>query len=257
MRVSSLLLLLASACSIKPGDYTGKACAGGVCPAGYVCNLATNTCGTSIIADVGGVGDDIRDSAPPDAPGDIISDSCFANPRSELVYSSVGFEMYPQGWSSGDGTWGPAGNELVQSNGNADVAWVSRAIGDSNTADYRIVATMRMTDSDFGGGIGVAFRVSSLGMYACTADPLTGRLELVYTQQGFDMWLDTRNVSFGNAMAPFTMEIDVTGASLKCCIRGIANATVSVPNYPALLSGRAGLTTRDRAGAFASFHAYR
>src|SRR6185503_17259572 len=123
-----------AACSIAPIDYTGKQCP---CPDGYRCELLTQTCTRDeTLADAHDDATDSRIDAM--TPGT----SCLQNPKSNLVYSSVGFSDFPAGWLNGSGAWTKAGNEVSQTNANNTLAWISHAVM-ANGGNYRVVATMR------------------------------------------------------------------------------------------------------------------
>jgi hypothetical protein len=259
MRTSELSILVAlCACSVPQIDYTGKACLDGVCPAGYECNHVTQTCAKDIAVDGSVDPDEMRS---PDAGDDVVVDSCFPNPRSKLVYASDdGFSDYPQTWlDGGDGQWERQANELYQASSTADISWLSRpSIGGSGSggevSDYRIVATMRLGDlSD--GSVGIAFRVGPTTMYSCAVDPVGGRLALRFVQPTIQTSFASKTVTMSDPLAPFTMEVDATGTTLSCCIRGVSGATLA-GSHEALPLGSAGLTTRNDEGLFSSFHAY-
>ena len=193
----------------------------------------------------------------PVAPGP----SCLTNPRTQLVYSSVGFSDFPNGWLNASGNWSKTGNEVTQTNSANSFAWISHAIT-SNGGNYRIVATMRSIDVALGGGsIGIVFRLGQNGggnggnSYSCTLDTRAETLGLLSTTSQVDVLISSRPVPLVDPMATYTMEIDATGSALTCCVRGVMNATVGGINT-LYANGNAGVATRDAEGAFGSFWAY-
>jgi len=65
-----------------------------------------------------------------------------------------------------------------------------------------------------------------------------------------------RPVTVTDPRAELTMEVDVTGINMQCCIREISNASLSYANAM-LTSGRAGVTAHNSTAAFTAFYAYR
>jgi len=246
----SLALVTLAACSISPLDYTGKGCP---CPSGYQCDLSSNTCTKDdIIIDAP---DDTRDAA-----GDAINPgvSCFANPRTKLIYSSVGFSDFPNGWLPGSGSWVKSGAEVSQKNTATSLAWVAHAVPTTGgVANYRIVATMRVVNglNESAVGIGLRINVSQATMYFCSYSPTSQKFGLYYSQPGVTVSFATADLVLADPTAQFTMEVNTTGVDHSCCIRGHETVQLSAPQN-ALPSGNAGLITRDTEGAFASFWAY-
>jgi hypothetical protein len=244
--VRSLLVVALTACSIKSIDYTGKACP---CPSGYQCDLATDTCTRDSVSIVDAPS---GDSTTIDARV-VEGTSCLANPRSTLVYSSVGFPDFPQTWFDAEGAWQKEMNELVQSNSAAPLAWVVRSIPPIN---YRLVATMHLLEGN-AGSVGLGFRVGGgiPNMYSCRLEPAAGNVELFYTFGGADTLLERTTVDITDAFASFTLEVDVTGNTYTCCVRGLSNSTVTA-SHSMFNAGAVGVLTRETEGAFASFYAY-
>jgi hypothetical protein len=233
-----------TACSIRAIDYTGKACP---CPEGYRCDVVTDTC---TVNGVSGVDASLRDGSVGDA---VFGDSCLPSPRSQLIYSSVGFTDFPAAWLNGLGQWATQGNELVQTNSDNILAFLSHSVGGSN---YRIVATMRYIDSANGGSAGIALRINAnRDMYTCTFDPISGELDIQQRQNNVDIMANRLIVDITNTRSKFTLEADVSGANLVCCLRGVAGATVTAPSTT-LATGSPGIVTRDSSSAFSSFFAY-
>ena len=241
-----LLLVALTACSIKPIDYTGKQCP---CPEDYECNLATNSCTKELVGDARADTASTLDGGPPGA-------SCLTNPKPNLVYSSIGFADFPQGWLGASGQWARETGEVRQTNAANALAWISHSVGNS-TANYRVVATMRIIDGLDDAGMGIAFRVSNMqgNMYTCTIAPKNGQLELKYWQQTAEVVLAARTVSIADAQAMLTMEINIDGANMTCCLRGVPSATISTMNG-IWTTGNPGVATTDAEAAFGSFYAY-
>ncbi|HEY5927483.1 MAG TPA: hypothetical protein VIV11_37620 [Kofleriaceae bacterium] len=245
MRV--LVVVALAACSIKPIDYTGKQCP---CPEDYDCNRSTNTCTKQLVGDAGNDSQDATDGSV------IQGDSCLPNPKSNLVYSSVGFTDFPQAWLGSSGQWNLEQGEVKGTNATLPIAWLSHSIGNSN-ANYRVVATMRLIAGFSDAGLGIAFRVSGMqgNLYTCTIAPGTGQLELKSWQQGTDLPVASKTVSITDANAMLTMEINIDGMNMTCCLRGYPTAMISGMNG-SWISGSVGVATTEAQAAFGSLWAY-
>jgi hypothetical protein len=241
----AMVLVALAACRVADLDYEGKQCP---CPDGWQCNLATDTCTQSPLGDGGNPGSDSGD-------GELSSESCLASPRSFEVYASPSFADFATDWFPGNGNWARQQTEVLQSNGVAVLAWLMH-IAPSNNGSYGLVATMRLTDANLGGSVGIGFRISNTGnMYTCDFDPKSGELEISLTQALTHMTLTARTVVVLDPRAAVTMEIDTAGADQTCCLRGYDDALVSVSNS-LLTGGNVGIVTRETKGGFTSFFMY-
>jgi hypothetical protein len=250
--LAALAVLVAlAACRIADLDYEGKDCP---CPDGWQCNLVTDTCTRAAPAD----GNQNPDSGS--APGDAnnAGDSCFPNPRTTLLYASVGFTDFPQGWLfQSSGQWSSDGSQVTQTNSANKLAWMSHAVTTTGGAsNYRVVATMRYIGSTAGGSVGIGFRISGATMYTCTFDPVSGAFDMIYTQQGIDAPMQRKLLEpLTNATDKFTLEIMTSGNTHMCCLRDADNSTLMMP-ASFIASGNPGVVTRDSEGSFSSIYVY-
>jgi hypothetical protein len=247
-----VIVIVLGACRVADLDYTGKACP---CPTGWQCNLATYTCTQAAPGDGGGSNNDGSNNAD----GSVIPGvSCLPNPRTNLIYSTVGFSDFPSAWLQSSGQWTKEGGEVKSTNNGNPLAWLSHAVQTSDgSANYRVVATMRYIDSTSGGSVGIGFRIGmGATMYTCTFDPASGEFDLIYTQQGVDGPLQRKILDIpSNPLAAFTMEIMTTGTTQTCCLRGFTDSTLAMPSGFGM-SGNPGVVSRDASGAFATFYVY-
>ncbi|HEY5952672.1 MAG TPA: hypothetical protein VIV40_44540 [Kofleriaceae bacterium] len=243
-------VLAIGGCRVAALDYEGKNCP---CPEGYQCDLASQTCTTDLLpADARANDGRLPDGSP-------MTDSCFANPKSSLVYASIGFADFPNSWLNGNGSWTKMGAELQQANSANELAWLSHALPTTNgSQSYRLVATARVIDVITGtGAAGLAFRLSFTGtMYTCSFTPTTGDLRLVVTQNLIDTTLQARNLGIvADPSAPFTIEITANGSSQSCCVRGYTNSLLSAQDMT-LTTGTIGVEARKAEAGFTSFYVY-
>lgn len=248
MVMRAVLLVALAACRVAELDYTGKQCP---CPDGWQCDLATNTCTQDPTIDAGGDGPRPDDASP--------SDSCFNGPRNVLIYSSVGFPDFPQGWMQGIGSWSRTQGELQQTNSANELAWLQHSVATTGgVPNYRVVATLRALGGFDTGSAGITFRTAGItgSMYSCSFNPKTGVFSLIVTENLIDRTLDMRALAPPNdSTAPFTMEVNANGTNHSCCLRGYDDSLLYALDGT-LQSGAPGIITRKAEAGFLSFYAY-
>jgi hypothetical protein len=242
-----------AACRIAPLDYEGKDCP---CPNGWQCNLVTGTCTAAGAPDSGNQAPDGNGNGDAASAGD----SCLANPRTNLLYASMGFSDFPAAWLQASGQWAKDGAEVRSTNSANPLAWLSHTVQtNSGMANYRVVATMRFINSlDPAPSIGIGFRISTQAtLYTCTFDPASGELELAYSQGGVDAPLLSKKLSPvpSDPRFAFTMEVMTIGNVQSCCVRGFANSLLTT-NASFAVTGNPGVVTRVAEGAFSTFYVF-
>ncbi|HUJ57953.1 MAG TPA: hypothetical protein VLX92_05660 [Kofleriaceae bacterium] len=246
-----------AACSLPSVDLTGKACP---CPGGWVCNAATQTCArTAPGTDAPGRDATLADGASgADAAQ---AASCLPGAFGHELYSTATFADYPLGWTTGGGTWMPGASEVTQTDAMSDLAYIFRPLPQ---ADYRIVATMHATSTGDGKAIEVAGRIDPGGavhMYHCNWEPSDGAFLIQRTdaeEMGAVIQMTTIDLaSLANYQPsdPVTIELQISGSVLQCCLHGIPGASISGSDttYPA---GDVGVKTYEMSGGFHDFAVY-
>lgn len=237
------LLLGLVACRVADLDVTGKACP---CPTGYAC--VANAC-------VAGEG---TSDAAIDGAADA---SCIAAPKTALVYQTATFAEFPTGWSTMGGTWAPTPTALHQGSESDSLAFalLSTNPGDAAATSYRVVATAIQTNGAVGGAVEVVARGSLADdeMYHCNLEPNDGNLVVDRTNQGGVGATELASMMLAgvNAHASYTLEIQVEGDRIECCVRGIANGSLAVHDAT-LAAGLPGVKTYLMAADFTAFAVY-
>ena len=185
----------------------------------------------------------------------IPTDSCLGeNPGAELFRDD--FDGTLANWTTVSGAWVLQSSELVQqSDTTTGTLLAVQDVGD----DYRVVATMRRLSGAVGGAMEIVVRAASqAAYYQCNWEPETGDLEIQDTAlttplaQRTLVLADIPNYSRDQ---PITMELEVRGAQLRCCLRELPDATLTLTSgvYP---TGGMGLQTWLLAAAFDSLRVY-
>jgi hypothetical protein len=247
----------AAACSIGPVDLNGKQCP---CADGWTCDTVTNTC-------VEGPADApaSADASPGlDGPSDATPDARVDAMPGSTCLGAAGVELladdFPDliGWTTVSGAWAATGGEAVQSNTGAQQAYAFPA-GTGAFVDYRVTVSARRT-----GGTGTtqtALRIQpgNEGQYNCTWNPGTGAfaLQWIRTNGNFggtlaSMTIDTSGIPGYDPAAPVTIESQVVGTALSCCIREVPGAALSTDDNRYDL-GSPGIKTFTAAAAFGTF----
>jgi hypothetical protein len=232
--VKALALVAVAACSVPDAALEGKACP---CASGYACG-ADMKCHSS---------QPMPDGKQVDTPA---TASCLGTAPGAMIAS--GFS----GFQTDGGTWA-TGAQLQQTNAASGLAFAFTTNSAANTANYRVVATM--TGTTPGTSMGIAIRITS-GMktqYDCLWDPGTaGTLLLQQVNNGGQpSTLATAPPVTTNLQV--TMELLATGSSFKCCIDGIAGATVTGSDANnSYASGFPGVVVVDMHATFTAFTVY-
>ena len=199
------LVFACTACEVRSIDLAGRQCP---CVTGYVCDPASNTCVTS---DAGA------------------TDSCLVDPIGAPLYTTA-FSDFAGWMPGGDGSWTTQDGMAEQTDTASLFAYAFQSSITAN--DYRVVSTFRVTG---GSGDATSAELSartqaSGGQYHCDWDPINGTFSLMYsssaTDNGFlqEAFIDLSQLAGYDATAWFTMELQVQGSRLDCCVRGIAGA---------------------------------
>jgi hypothetical protein len=257
--VAGLVAVAAStACRVPEVDLTGKACP---CAEGYDCDDTRDVCVLAVDApppDASPLPDGEEVDAPPAAP-------CLGSAPGNLRFQAH-FDAPPLiDWTIGGGSWSITGinSQLIQSDPAVVLAYAYPNAA-AALVDYRVVTKMRQIDGAADGGLEVAFRVQSGsdGQYACKWEPNSGRLALEYLNPG-GSGLDVMNEKTINlATIPgydvhqvVVMEVQVVGAQLDCCLRGIPGGTIGITDSR-YTTGGPGAKTSTMSAGFDDYEVY-
>ena len=237
-------LIALTACHYADAPIEGKACP---CPDGYSC--VANACVAGDIA--------------PDARFDATSTaSCIAAPKLTPVYASATFAEYPTGFATISGDWTTTGAALHQGDETAAmaVAYLATNPGSAGDQDYRVVATAAQTAGGDTGAFEVSGRISAINktMYSCSYQPNTGLFQVskIATSGGDAAALDSAQTTPGDQLGAYTIELQVTGGTVECCVRGIANSHLMAPDAAPLATGVPGVRTFLMAASFSELAVY-
>jgi len=185
------------------------------------------------------------------------TESCLGtNPGAELYRDD--FDGTLDAYTTVAGTWTLAGSELEQSN-SIDAATLLASVDVG--ADYRVVASLRMLASGQSGGAMelVARATDATHFYHCNWEPETGDFEIQDVAD--NMPLVQRTITLGeipgyDAHQSITMELQVQGNDIRCCLRDVPSATLSLTNGT-YASGSIGFQTWFLSAAYDSLRVYR
>lgn len=229
------LVLACAGCTVPPLELAGKSCP---CVSGYTCDTATNTCVAGQTA------------------------SCLASPIGAERYSTS-FDDFA-GWTQGAGSWTVQAGTAVQSDRTSDFAYAFRpTLADS---DYRIISTFRVLEQGTGDSVSpeISARVQldgSGGQYHCNWDPFAGGFSIMYSaspiENGFlqQVFLNVFEIPDYDPMAWFTMEFQVRGSRLDCCVRGVGGAAGFV-NDTRFATGAPGMKTFMTSAAYDDYFVF-
>lgn len=229
-----LVVVAFAGCTVPPIDLANRECP---CASGYTCDDATNTC----------VADQIS--------------SCLASPIGAKLYSTT-FDDFA-GWQSGAGTWAAQGGTAVQSDSVSEFAYAF--LPQVTESDYRVISTFRVLEKG-GESISpeIAARVQldgSGGQYHCNWDPFAGGFSMMYSTSPLDngflhqVFLNVSAMPDYDPMAWFTMEFQVSGGRLDCCVRGVPGATGFV-NDARFAAGAPGMKTFATSAAYDDYFVF-
>jgi hypothetical protein len=242
--VKWLVIAAVIGCRVPDLDVSGKTCP---CPGGYAC--VANAC----VAD-----DGTHDAGPGD--GDA-SASCIAAPKTALVYQTATFAELSTGWTTLGGSWARSETGLHQTSETETLAveLLSTNPGDAASTDYRVVATATQVDGAVGGAIEVAARGSLTGktMYHCNLEPNDGNLLIDRTNDGGAgaVGLVEMAIEGVEPKAHYTLEIQVEGDRIECCVRGLVGASLATHDAT-LATGLPGVKTYLMSADFVDFAVY-
>jgi len=278
--VAASIAIAMAACTVADVDLTGKQCP---CAAGWTCETASNTCvrdpspidasDTAIADAIDGPIDapaiDAPDGAPPPIDAMIDAPTIDAPPGPSCLGSAPGASLYADdfadliGWVNVGGTWSAAGNEAVQSSTAALPSYLYPA-GTGAFTSYRVTARMRRLGGAAAGAmaLGARLQTGNDAQYHCGWEPGTGGLRLQWIRNNgtpggtlAQTVIDLGSIPGFDPAAPVTMELQVQGSQLTCCLREIAGATVTVADTRYTL-GAPSLRTTSQSAAFGDFHVY-
>ncbi len=233
---------ITAACSVPDLSLDGKQCP--CVEEGYVCDELTNRCLAT--NDGGGI---------IDSPS---ATQCLSSPATETeLYRYTGtFD-----WQHDDASW-VGGPEIMQTSSQVQNSYTYRTSAELTAAtDYHVISSMRAIKGGPGSpSLGIALRVQLSPQtklhYMCSWIDKNRELRIEILQGGSLTPLATAVVGGTEALpTSFTMEASVTGSTLACCIREIAEARltdVADPNM-VVTDGYPGLQTSRMQAAFGSF----
>lgn len=240
MRAALVSTAVLAACAVPDVSLEGKQCP--CIEVGYVCDQITNRCLAT--NDGGGI---------IDSPS---ATSCLTAPAAEVeLYRYDGtFD-----WQHADSSWTGA-TEILQASTNAQNSYAYKTTADLTAApDVHVISTMREIKGGAGEpALGIVLRaqlsLQTKERYACMWNSKARTLSLQVAQGGNLMTLQSVAVP---GMEPLpktvTMEASVTGSTLACCIREIADAKLADVVDTLVTAGYPGLQTHRMQAAFGSF----
>ncbi len=238
----ALLLALAThaACSVPSLSLEGKQCP--CVEEGYVCDELTNRCLKTNDAGV------IIDT--PSAT------QCLPAVSETEIYRYTGtFD-----WQHEDASWMGNETEIQQTSTTVQNSYAFKTSSELTGApDVHVISSMRQVELGNGTpALGIALRaqldLQDKSHYACMWSSKARSLALELYQAGSATTLQTVTVP-GSTVLPtsFTMEASVTGSTLACCIREIAEARIASAMSTAVTAGYPGLQTTRMQASFGSF----
>jgi hypothetical protein len=244
----AVLVIAVLGCRVPDIDLDGKQCP---CAAGYVCQDSTSTCVRAL--DDAGTGDATID-------GRIDPASCLSSPFGTLIYETE-FDT-PDDWPAIGGSWTIADGEMHQSDENAALAFAYHDVG--GALDYRIVSRIQMLTGGDGRSIAVSARIpggASAQQYHCNWGPTDGVFSLVRSD-GLSTFtlkatmIDLTAIPEYVPTQPATIELQVQGNQLACCLREHAGARLTAVDgqFPV---GHPGAKTDRMAGGYDNYRVYR
>jgi len=269
MRAVIVAILLVSACTVPEVDLDGRPCP---CVDGYVCDDATNTCvadgepgdaGVDIGADTSAMDTSTpdttvsdtsvpTDTGPGDAPpvdtGPDVGVGCFHDD-----FDATGLP----GWSIEAGDWSQRGGEATQGDSSANLAFMYAEATDG-MRNFRATARMRQLTGAFGGALEITFRTNTadpLEQYFCNWEPNNAQMVLMRgdptdgTRSLNDLDLDLERTPGWDALASFTMVLEVDGADFRCWVEEVPGTEITARDTR-YRAGAVGLKTYQMSGAY-------
>lgn len=206
----------------------------------------------TVDSNIDAVGGDI---GPPVAP-------CLGSAAGPVVFADD-FADFAQ-WTPRAGAWSTMAGEAMQSDTSALLSYA--AVNGLALGDVRAVTRMRLTGgSDTNRAIEIALRVAPLpshASYHCNWESNTGGLLLQKTTASgaadasfVEKYTDVAAIAGYSADMAVTMEFEVVGDRLACCVREIPGAMLTFVDST-LTTGSAGLRTYLSSGSFDDFTVY-
>lgn len=235
------LVVALAACSVPELSLEGKQCP--CVDVGFVCDEITNRClpvndGGTII----------------DTPA---ATQCLPAINETEIYRYTGtFD-----WQHEDTTW-MGGAQITQSSSTEMDSYAYKTSSDLSAApDYKIITSMRQTTAGSGTpSLGVVLRAQlntqDKRRYICSWIPKNRELRIEVANTGNVTTLGSALVAGGGQLPMnLTMEAEISGTTLACCLREISTAhlvDVTDPNATVLM-GYPGLQTNRMSASFGSF----
>jgi len=244
--VKHALVSVLAACSIPDVNLAGKPCP---CATRYVCDSATSTCVTSL-----GGSDAARGGSDAGTDSSVAA-SCLAAPLTTPLYSTTFPDL--SGWAIGGGTWAATDNQAVQSDAGNGLAYAYHP-SSTQLTDQRVVSHFQMISGGDGRALELAVRVQggvSAGQYHCNWEPTDGAFLIMYTQTATMTGqlamtnIDLRLIPSYSPFDPVTMELQVRGSRLDCCLREIPAASLTAMDTQ-FTSGSPGMKTYEESGSY-------
>lgn len=224
-RLALVLVALTGACSVDDLSLEGKQCP---CVDDYICNPATNTCERDPVTIDAPGSDGVPAIDAVDAP---LFTTCLAGPAGATLIDEDFADLL--GWQTRGGIWSASGVEVEQASLAPGLVYAFPD-GSADMSDVRVASRMRLDGGT--GSMGIALRVQPVnsGQYWCAWAPTTGVLRLEWTRTDGSLGdvLATTQVDTGAipgylAEAAVVVEAEAVGATLTCCVRDIAGATIT------------------------------
>lgn len=240
MRLALAALATLAACSVPELSLDGKQCP--CVEEGYVCDELTNRC--LMTNDGGGIID------TPSAT------QCLPTISETELYRYTGtFD-----WQHENPSWMATSSEIQQTSSSVQNSYAFKTNAELTSAnDVHVISSMRQLQLGNGTpALGIALRtqldLQNKSHYACMWSSKARSLAIeLYTTGGATTVQSV--VVPGSAVLPtsFTMEASITGSTIACCIREIAEARIAGAMDATVASGYPGLQTTRMQASFGSF----
>lgn len=252
----------AGACTVPDLDLTGKHCP---CASGWTCETSTDLCvrapGDDAAPDDGAAPDGAAIDAPTDARV-VDGPPVDGDPGTSCLGSAPGASLYSDdfadliGWVTSGGTWSASGGEARQSSATATQPYAYPA-GTGTFTDYRVAVRAHRTGGTTGElGVGLRQQTANSARYHCAWQPQTGLLAIAWVRNNgtvggtlVQKMIDLASMPGYDPAMVVTMEAQVQGSQLSCCLREVAGASITVSDTR-YVAGAPAITTNLLAAGF-------
>jgi hypothetical protein len=257
-------IVVIAGCRIADLDVSGKPCP---CPNDYACDTATNTCTHTVAGDA----NDGQNRGEASIDGVQATSCLHVAPLTTPVYTTTNFSDFGTVWSTrGSGNWtiDVVGN-AVQSDAGAMTS-VAQQPAPNAVNNYRLVSTFHATSTGVGKAIELAARsMINLAVappmqhvYHCNWEP-TGGAFMIQRDDSPSvgstlniMTVDTTAIPGYTESMPITMEFQVTGNSLACCIDNFPSSAYVAATDTTYTNGGVGMKTYEMTAVYDDFTIY-